>query len=114
MTTRNRIAQEFNGVAWDETYFDTRDFRAYMSAIEAIIFAADGPLCVREIHSILGASAKPRWTMDALEQIQTIEACAVLPTRYRPQSRQIGGLTRSVVENPWYRIFQKTTEENTQ
>lgn len=83
---------------WESaTWLDSRPFKEYAAAVEAIIFrgvadqaSSNGGelrgLTTREIHATLGDAAKREWTADALDAIDSIEAVGILPTRYRPRA----------------------------
>lgn len=93
------------------TYFESKDFKAYQADISRIVHGSPMPVTVAHIHRELGARSPPRWTADALDMISDIEPVGMLPTRYRPLTRRIAGLTRPDAERGTMgRIFPNQPE----
>jgi hypothetical protein len=101
----SEMAKEFDPQPWDETYFETSEFRAYKDAIMHIIFEAAFPVSIGDIHRAFGEKVRRSWTADALESLNCIEEVGLLPTRYKPLGRDIAGLHKPVNENQWLAIF---------
>lgn len=73
----------FDSPDQDEHFLDRPDFLAYAAMVEAVVHAASEPVCTREIHETLGAEARREWTLDALENLRSIELVPGLINRWQ-------------------------------
>lgn len=63
---------------------DSDDFKAYAERIESIVYEAGEPGTIRFIHERLGPdNVRREWTLDALEQIKTVDRVEGLIDKYR-------------------------------
>lgn len=73
--------------SWETpTYLDSKAFRKYAAAIDAIIHQADRSVSIADIHRQLGDKKRIEWTADAIDSLRNIEPVGILPTRYRPRN----------------------------
>lgn len=69
-------------------FLDTQEFFEYCVLVRDVIRAAPKGLWLAEIHRALGDKANPRWTFDALANLQAVgDVCEsfTLPIRYMPR-----------------------------
>jgi hypothetical protein len=67
----------------DNEFLERPDFIAYAAMVEAVVHAAEKPVCTREIHEALGAVARREWTLDALEHLHSVELVPGLIDRWQ-------------------------------
>lgn len=61
---------------------ESPEFLDYSVHIAVLLWQADRPLSIAEIHAALGEGIRRRWTADALESLKITEI-GFLPTRYK-------------------------------
>lgn len=54
-------------------FLETEKGIKYINKIKSILKKANKPLCIRDIHTLLGKSAIPQYTLDALSSLHAEE-----------------------------------------